>query len=102
MSMRTTTFFAALSLSLATLGVAGEAQAYQCKTGNEQASAYGPGQGNTLTQARKKWTDSVRAEHGLAWSVYTIASAKQEACAFVGGGSYSCTAKAKPCLYVVP
>jgi hypothetical protein len=103
MTMRTTTtILAALSLGLTALGITGQAQAYQCKTQNEQASSVGLGQASTLSQARKKWTDAVRSEHGLAWSVYTIASAKQEGCAFAGGGTYACTAKAKPCLYVVP
>jgi hypothetical protein len=51
-------------------------------------------------QARKSWSIKVKGRLGQAWSVWQIARNKSVKCE-KSGQRWVCTAKAKPCLYVV-
>ena len=55
-----------------------------------------------LAGARADWTNKVKNNYGLSWSVWNIASGKQETCTPGAGGTFACVVKAKPCNYVVP
>jgi len=51
-------------------------------------------------QPRKSWSLKVKNDRGLAWSVWKIAKNRSMKCK-KSGQRWVCTAKAKPCLYVV-
>jgi hypothetical protein len=77
------------------------ASAYQCKAQSEISVGAGTNQGTAIMIGRSLWTASVRAKHGLEWSVWSIAAAPAQNCA-PGGGGFQCVISAKPCKYVVP
>ncbi len=89
------------ALAFAMLGFATQAEAFQCKTSVESATFQSGSQANGLAGARSAWTNKVRSEHGLPWSIWAIAQTPQESCQKVHIG-FRCQAAAKPCLYVVP
>jgi hypothetical protein len=78
------------------------ASAYQCKGTNTVGSLPAAQYAVALAGARADWTNKVRNNYGLSWSVWNIASGKQETCVPGGGGTTICVVKAKPCNYVVP
>ena len=88
---------AALLLVGATTG----ASAYQCKGTNTVGSLPAAQYAVALAGARADWTAKVKNNYGLSWSVWNIASSKQETCVPGGGGTTICVVKAKPCNYVV-
>ncbi len=75
--------------------------AYSCKAYPEQADAYLKSKFAARAKAVKNWSYKTKNKYGLAWSVWDIAKDKSVDCKQVSG-KWSCTAKAKPCLYVVP
>ena len=100
------TIFAISALAIA--GLAAEIQpaaAYQCKHLSVQA-------GNSVVHHKANlkawaqetaisgWSRKVKANFGLAWSVWSIAKNTSVSCSKVGS-NWSCKAKGKPCKYVV-
>jgi hypothetical protein len=77
------------------------ASAYQCKANNTTATHIGAPRAVAAATARNAWVDKVKTSYGLPWSVWSIATGKQQSCSLTDGG-YQCEVKAKPCLYVVP
>lgn len=86
----------AISLSLT-----GNAQAYQCKPNFVSATWHRANAEWALALAKAAWSEKVKQQYGLAWSVWKIAKAKSQKCVPKATG-VECTVKAKPCLYVVP
>ncbi|MGD9783555.1 MAG: hypothetical protein AB7E80_00500 [Hyphomicrobiaceae bacterium] len=94
---------AASSLAVAFLAIAAPqpAAAYQCKHINAMAAG-----GAKLTQAvaqssaKAAWVAMVKSNHGMQWSVWSIAKNPSVPCS-KSGSKWTCTAKAKPCKYVV-
>ena len=76
------------------------ASAYQCSNASIQTRVKTPQKWRSRRVAPKAWTHKVKEKHGLAWSVWTIAKQKSVSCKKIGNG-WTCTAKAKPCKYVV-
>jgi hypothetical protein len=76
------------------------AQAYQCKTGFTQAEALHKSATKSRAAARKAWSTTAKNSYGLEWSLWNIATAKDQNCSHTGA-AYYCIVKAKPCLYVV-
>ena len=85
---------------LTLMSLTGHAQAYQCKNQAEVISGAAFTQGVATQKAMTKWSNIVRDEHGLAWSVYQIAEDKDVDCSKTGN-RYECIVSAVPCLYVV-
>lgn len=75
--------------------------AYSCKAYPEQADAYLHTKFAARAKAVKNWSYKTKNKYGVAWSVWDIAKDKSVECKNVSG-KWSCKAKAKPCLYVVP
>jgi len=75
--------------------------AYSCKVYPEQADAYLKTKFAARAKAIKNWSTKTKNQYGLAWSVWDIAKDKTVECKLVNG-KWTCKAKAKPCLYVVP
>ena len=90
---------AVLAFSVSTI-MTTSAFAYQCKTGYTQVQVHMPTRMAARTQARKSWSLKVKNDLGLAWSVWNIAKNKSTNCQ-KSGQRWICTAKAKPCLYVI-
>jgi hypothetical protein len=82
------------------LALAGSAQAYQCKALKTQAEALGNTAAASKAAARGFWSTKVKNRYDLSWSVWNIASAKNEHCNWTGNKFY-CIIKARPCKYVV-
>jgi hypothetical protein len=78
----------------------GSAQAYQCKNGYAQAEAHGNTRYKAMKNARNIWSNQVKNQYSLEWSVWNIAANKDTDCSFTGNQQY-CIIKAKPCKYVV-
>jgi hypothetical protein len=89
--------FAAVILA----GFSTGASAYQCKNANTVGHFATTSQPGALAGARATWTANVKGNYGLSWSVWNIATGRQESCVGGGGGSFICTVKARPCNYVV-
>jgi len=77
------------------------AKAYQCKTNFVQAEALGNPKIKAQKAAKTIWATTVTNAYGLQWSSWDIAKSKSLGCSWTGTKFY-CTARAKPCLYVVP
>ncbi|PPC98395.1 MAG: hypothetical protein CTY31_13385 [Hyphomicrobium sp.] len=95
----------AILLASATLAVAfsaAPAQAYQCKNSPHQAVGVRALKVSASMAARNNWVSSAKAQYGLQWSVWSIATAKQQDCVRLNTGKWRCLVSAKPCLYVVP
>ncbi|QPC86297.1 hypothetical protein GA830_05755 [Mesorhizobium sp. NBSH29] len=75
--------------------------AYACKALPVQAEALSITQTSARAQALKNWSAKTKDKFHLAWSVWDISKDKSLTCR-KGAGNWSCKAKAKPCLYVVP
>ena len=90
--------YAAALVALAVM--ANGAQAYQCKSGYEQAEAVGKQLFKAKKSARTIWASTVNSKYGLQWSSWDIAASKSWDCDHTGNQFY-CKVKAKPCLYVV-
>ena len=93
--------FAVLSISAAAFMFAGTANAYSCKSSIES----GVGEPRIVkavarAKASQAWTAKVKNKHGLPWSVWQIAEAKDFNCVKTAN-KWRCRAVAKPCLYVV-
>lgn len=91
---------AALVTSLALPLAIGSAEAYQCKNGYAQAEAMGNTRFAAMKNARNIWTNQVKNQYSLEWSVWNIAANKDTDCSYTGAKQY-CIIKAKPCKYVV-
>lgn len=91
---------AVLALSVPTV-MTSTASAYQCRHIPTQVKVHRPLKMAARIQARKSWSLKVKNNQGVAWSVWNIAKAKSIKCK-KAGQRWVCTAKAKPCLYVVP
>ncbi len=76
------------------------AQAYQCKSAYRVAVGKAPAKFMARAKAKKKWSSSTKADHGVPWSLWNIATSKSMNCK-KQGGKWRCSAYAKPCLYVV-
>jgi len=87
---------AAMSLPVLT----NSASAYQCKTGFTEAQVHKPTRLGAKVQAKKSWAYKVKNDEGLSWSVWKIAGVKSLDCE-KAVQRWVCTARAKPCLYVV-
>lgn len=87
---------AALCLPL----LATSASAYQCKHIATSAKVHAPTKAASRAQSKASWTYKVKNSRGLAWSVWNIAKAKRVKCE-KAGQRWVCTARAKPCKYVV-
>ncbi|WP_457940319.1 hypothetical protein [Mesorhizobium sp. 10J20-29] len=95
---------AAAIVGIATVSMSATATpslAYSCKAYPEQADAYLKTKFAARAKAIKNWSYKTKNQYGLAWSVWDIAKDKSVECKKVSG-KWSCKAKAKPCLYVVP
>jgi hypothetical protein len=77
------------------------ASAYQCKKLNVTGVNVSTAQAAALAGARANWTGKAKAAYGLSWSVWSIAASPTQTCAPGANGTFICTAKAKPCNYVV-
>ena len=75
--------FAAAAVLFA--GATTGASAYQCKGTNTIGSLPAAQYAVALAGARADWTNKVRNNYGLSWSVLNIANDKQETCAPGGG-----------------
>ena len=100
MTMRNRMVVCAAALMALTVMTNG-AQAYQCKTGYQQAEAVGKPLFKAKKSARTAWASTVTGTYGLQWSSWDIAASKSWDCDWTGN-QYYCKVKAKPCLYVVP
>ncbi len=87
-------------VALTLIGLTTHAQAYQCKSQAEVISAGGFVQSVATQKAKTNWSNIVKGEHGLAWSVYEIAEDKDVECSKTGN-RHECVVSAVPCLYVV-
>ena len=92
---------AAVVMAGLAFSLAAPAQAYQCKNLFSRADATSPSADTARATARALWTHKVKTNYGLEWSVWDIAKQDTLSCAKTAG-TWKCTAKAKPCLYVVP
>ena len=90
---------AVLALSVPTV-MTSTASAYQCRHLPTQVKVHRPLQMAARVQARKSWSLKVKNNRGLAWSVWKIAKNKSVKCK-KAGQRWVCTAKARPCHYVV-
>jgi hypothetical protein len=94
--------FGALFAVAAPALFAGNAEAYVCKTTYTTVHSSAIVKSISMAKARTLWSSTVVSKYGdIAWSVWDIAASKSQSCSF-GSGKWTCTAKAKPCLYVVP
>lgn len=101
------------SLSLATLGMLsilavssvtspGTAQAYACKSYPTQAIGIRKGKALARSRARSGWSNSVKSQFGVPWSLWSLAKSKSITCSYMDNiKKWRCLASAKPCLYVV-
>lgn len=98
------------ALAIVTVAVplsAGRAQAYACVSQYAQGVGVSGSKSQAEGLAKNKWTASVKGYLGLSWSVWNIAKSKSVTCAkrrapgSRGKILYKCTARAKPCNYVV-
>ena len=94
------TLFSLAVIGFVAAGIAGPANAYQCKALPKLASATYNLKIKARNEAVSNWTAKVKDQLGLPWSVWTIASAKNLSCG-KSGSQWTCQAAAKPCLYVV-
>ena len=78
----------------------GEAHAYACKTSPTQSVGVHKLRMMATKTSRTNWTNSVKAQFGLSWSVWSIAQSKGVTCNKTGS-NWTCLANAKPCNYVV-
>lgn len=95
----------AVLFASATLAVAFSAlpaQAYQCKNTPHQAVGVRVVKASASMAARDNWVSSAKAQYGLQWSVWSIATSKQQDCVKLNTGKWRCLVSANPCLYVVP
>ncbi len=76
------------------------ASAYQCSNATTQIRAAAPRKWKARARVVKAWSAKVKADRGLAWSVWKIAKQKSRTCKKIGS-RWVCLAKAKPCKYVV-
>jgi hypothetical protein len=88
----------ALALVLSLVGTSG-AHAYECKGSVVHAEAIANLRLQARSAARTNWTNAAKAQYGLSWSVWDIASSKSMDCSWTGS-KFWCVAEAKPCLYV--
>jgi hypothetical protein len=89
-----------LAVGFVSLASIAPAHAYQCKHLPTTASAGAVLKASAQGKAVTAWSSKVKANLGLSWSVWDIASAKSVTCSKVGN-TWTCQAKAKPCNYVV-
>jgi hypothetical protein len=87
--------------SILLIGLASGASAYQCKRLNVTGVNVGTAQAAAAAGARANWTAKAKSSFGLSWSVWNIAKNPKQTCAAGANGTFVCTAKAKPCNYVV-
>ncbi len=78
----------------------GQAHAYACKAYPTQANGIHRLKVIAKKKSRTNWTNSVKAQFGLSWSVWSIAQNKSVTCN-KNGSKWICLASAKPCNYVV-
>lgn len=101
------------SLSLSTLGLLSllavgtvtapaPAHAYACKSYPTQAIGIRKGKALARSRARSGWSNSVKAQFGVPWSLWGLAKSKSITCSYMDNiKKWRCLASAKPCLYVV-
>jgi hypothetical protein len=77
------------------------AHAYVCKNSPSQAVGNHAVKAQASQKSRANWTNSVKDQFGLSWSVWSIAATKTVNCN-KSGAKWICLASAKPCNYVVP
>ena len=88
--------------SILLIGLASGASAYQCKKLNVTGVSVSTAQAAALAGARAHWTAKAKSAYGLSWSVWNIAAGKRSRPAPPRRQRpIVCTAKAKPCNYVV-
>lgn len=81
-------------------GFTGEAHAYACKGTQYSGAATKKTKMAARHGARKSWTNSMKNQFGLEWSVWSIAAGKSVQC-HKTGTKHTCLALARPCQYVV-
>lgn|SRR5690606_23168987 len=81
-------------------GMAGNAQAYTCKSKPTQVTAKGFLKTGATKKAVSQWSAKAKAQYGLPWSVWSIGLGQKVKCT-KAGRFHSCFVSAKPCLYVV-
>jgi hypothetical protein len=92
---------AAAAIAAAFLTVlAGDAQAYVCKSTPTQAHGTSYVKAAATNKAVQNWSASAKAQFGLPWSVWSIALGHKVKCTRTAG-KHTCLASAKPCQYVV-
>ena len=78
----------------------GQAHAYACKSYPTQATAVHKLKVMATKKSRTNWTNSVKAQFGLSWSVWSIAENKSVTCNKTGS-NWTCLGSGNPCNYVV-
>ena len=74
--------------------------AYACKGNQYSGAATTNRKLFARAKARKSWETAMKAQFGLAWSVWSIAAGKSISC-HKTGSKHTCLALARPCKYVV-
>ena len=103
----TTTMSAAIVASILAISViaqTSEAKAYACKSYPTQTVGVRKLKFKARTVARKGWSNQVKSQLGVPWSLWSIAKSKSLTCVKINtneGKKWRCLASAKPCLYVV-
>lgn len=77
-----------------------QAQAYACAPTYHSVSAEKKLKGIAKIKARKAWEAKMKNQFGITWGIWSIAEGKSIQCKKEGGKN-KCTARAKPCKYVV-
>lgn len=76
------------------------AHAYQCKNYPTQSVGLANLRMAARAKSRQNWTNSVKSQFGLPWSVWNISNNKSISCSKLDA-QWRCLASAAPCLYVV-
>lgn len=77
-----------------------QAQAYACAPTYHSVKASKFMKGAAKIKARKAWESKMKSQFGYTWAIWSIADGKSIQCKKVGSKS-ECTARARPCKYVV-
>ncbi len=93
--------FAATIATMSTTNTT-SALAYSCKSFPTQAVGIRKRKMAARGASRVGWSNNVKTQFGLAWSVYKIAKQKSISCTYLQNiKKWRCLSSAKPCLYAV-
>ena len=95
----TTLALAAAAIAFALPAMTSSASAYACKSAKTTAAVQHPVRSVARRSIGNAWSQKVRNNYGLAWSVIKYARTKSGTCA-KNGSNWVCVFSARPCKYV--